>query len=90
VWAGAHHGGALLRIDPATNEVEVIPIPRPAVHVGGGGSLRGHGKCRGGSAPLHRRLPDLLGPSRGRGDQAWRRRARLSRVPIQWEELRRW
>jgi streptogramin lyase len=34
VWAGAHHGGALLRIDPTTNEVEVIPMPRPAAHVG--------------------------------------------------------
>lgn len=34
VWAGSHFGGAVLRIDPATNGVEVIRVPRREVHVG--------------------------------------------------------
>jgi streptogramin lyase len=34
VWAGSHFGGAVLRVDPATNGVEVIQVPRREVHVG--------------------------------------------------------
>lgn len=32
VWASVHSGGAVVRINPATNEEEIIPVPRTYVH----------------------------------------------------------